>query len=554
MTVDDTALRAVTVGSELGFLLRSVQVYAWLVFAAAWLQIGRGDWLHQKIRNSYLLYWGRFVLAAYPVLLLGTLMGRSGRITHFLYWAYYPALGVHLGFSLAAALTLWWLRVWPAGDAKLYCLLAAAYPLMTLPGDFHRGLRFFEVLSNIFLPAAGAVFAVSAAYVYRTRLRSQRLFLAQLGARRELDYFRDQSRELWESLKPVLARWLARAFSGGRRAGRSAKEKGLRAAAEGMRWGVEKLTHPTETAVGIFDWFLSMVLMSLATYYLGRVVQSSFLKAASMFLLFILWGRVQQRLGRAGALAVGTALFGVALYRTPEVDYGLLALSFANISVFTLAIRFGMNWTLRLIAGRMVLVFLSLAGLAAVPLLDYLIEPLLNLAVIPLLQFLVGLVPWGRLARFEWLAGPSAAAAAWSGAHARVTIDIVAPAADWLLSGTTLTWAALGLFFGLALVLARIRDLESFESVEAGRIAAQMMPGPALIEKLREDEEYFVEHFEPLYADGLTAEQAEALKEWCRERGVEAVPLAPTLSFASWIFVGYLLTVLLDGHVFQFLF
>ena len=105
------------------------------------------------------------------------------------------------------------------------------------------------------------------------------------------------------------------------------------------------------------------------------------------------------------------------------------------------------------------------------------------------------------------------------------------------------------LFFGLSLVCVRICDAESYKSVQPEHIAPFMTLGPSMVERLQEDEEFFEEHFGTLYADGLTREQVEALKEWCLREEVAVVPLAPTISFANWIFVGYLLTWLIDGHV-----
>ena len=150
---------------------------------------------------------------------------------------------------------------------------------------------------------------------------------------------------------------------------------------------------------------------------------------------------------------------------------------------------------------------------------------------LPLLFMLPALIPWDRLAGAlhpsRWL--PAAPA-------------------PGTFSGMAV-WAGMGLFFGLSLVFVRIWDAESYKSVRSEHIAPYMTLGPSIVEVLREDPEFFEEHFATLYADGLTREQVEALKEWCLREEVEVVPLAPTISFANWIFVGYLLTWLIDGHV-----
>jgi hypothetical protein len=129
----------------------------------------------------------------------------------------------------------------------------------------------------------------------------------------------------------------------------------------------------------------------------------------------------------------------------------------------------------------------------------------------------------------------------------------VSPGTLTELSSLTV-WAALGTFFGLSLVFVRIWDSESYQSVSPDQVQPYMTLGPSLVELIERDEEFCAEHFPTFYADGLTPDQAEALKAWCGEQGVESVPLAPTISFANWIFAGYLLTLVLGGHVLRFLY
>jgi hypothetical protein len=70
---------------------------------------------------------------------------------------------------------------------------------------------------------------------------------------------------------------------------------------------------------------------------------------------------------------------------------------------------------------------------------------------------------------------------------------------------------------------------------------------------MSEDEDFYGEHFESSYADGLTPGQAEALKSWCAENGIETVPMTTTMSFAHWIFLGYFATWALGGSVLKVL-
>jgi hypothetical protein len=541
-------ITVVELGARLGWIMRVVQLGSWLLFFLAWLQIGRGDWLHHKIRNSYIKYWGKWILAMYALVLGNTILGHYKIVPDYLVWAFYPDLVTHLVFSLLAALVLWFLRVWPAGDAKLFFLLAACYPLMSLPGSFHRGLVFFEVLINTFLPAMIILFFLSLDYIWRTRFANQKIFLRNLGFQREADYLKQQARSLAEWSLPFVLNGYRRAKATVTRASENVRAKGLRAILEFFK-------DPGMVVEALFDWVLSIVLMSVVTYLIGDVVKSMFLKSLIMFALFFLWSRLQAYIGRRNTMLLGTGITVAALLAHQDADWGEFYESLRNITVFSLCIRLGMEWTMRVAAGRIVLVALSLGGLAALPFIEYILEPLVNLLMLPALQWVVGLVPWSAIAEMGVLTKFSETMRAWASGTAEVSWNAASLFLHYALTGTVLSWGLMGLFFGLALVFARIWDLESYESVDAENVDPSFMPGPKLLEQIKEeDAEFFEETFESLYADGLTDEQATALKAWCEERDIEVVPLAPTMSFASWVFAGYLLTVLFDGHVFKFLY
>jgi hypothetical protein len=133
----------------------------------------------------------------------------------------------------------------------------------------------------------------------------------------------------------------------------------------------------------------------------------------------------------------------------------------------------------------------------------------------------------------------------------------VAISSAWFIGGIShlsygfLVLAGMGLFFGLSLVLVRLWDKEVLPS-RLSEISSFVVLAPAFIERLRQDEDFFDENFSRLYADGLTSGQAEALREWCIRKGVERIPLTPTISFASWIFLGFFLAFALKGaHVLE---
>ena len=107
---------------------------------------------------------------------------------------------------------------------------------------------------------------------------------------------------------------------------------------------------------------------------------------------------------------------------------------------------------------------------------------------------------------------------------------------------------------GVVLGYVDTAGITRVKTVPVAHIEKFMTLGPDLVARIEEDEDFRNEHFSAFYADGLTGEQAEALREWCAGEGLETVPLAPTISFANWIFLGYFLTRLLEGHVLRFLY
>lgn len=470
--------------------LKIVEGYAWLAFAAAWAHMGWVDWTQQKIRHHFLVLWLKFALLGHVALIGHSLLGSRGYTASYLLPDYYWAQAGYWGASALAAGVLWMLRIWPAGDVKLYGLLALWLPLLKLPGDFRYGLRFLEVLINTFIPACVFLFASACVYLWRTRFSHQKDFVVELGAGK-------------------LAGWL---FEKAREALRLAWE-------ETRGWARGYWAHPKAFLFDTVNWLSMLAAMSLVSYALGDLVRSNFLKTALCFALFFGWSRFCMLIGRGWALALVLGGFGVFVLSNPSVNWPVLAASFGHISLFSLCLFFGIQIAFKLVAGQAGFLFM------------------------PLVFMLPGLLPyaWTWLKELAMPDLPSALPA------------LGAP--PWLAELAGLwTWAAMGLFFGLSLVFVRIWDSESYRSVPPEHIQPFMTPGPALVEALRRDAEFFEEHFSTLYADGLTPDQVQALREWCRENQVKEVPLAPTISFANWVFFGYFLTVVLGGHVLKFVY
>lgn len=465
--------------------LKIVEWYAWIGFLAAWAHMGWVDSTQQKIRNHFLLLWLKLALAGHAALLAHTALGRAGYVSGYLVPEYYWAQAGYWAASALAASVLWRLRIWPAGDVKLYALLALWLPLMRVPADFRAGLRFFEVLVNTFIPACLVLFLTACLYLWRTRFSHQKEFVVELGASRVAGFLADKAAE----------------------AARLAWE-------ESRNWFLEYARAPKAFLFDAVNWLSMLAAMSLISYSLGDLVRSNFLKTAICFALFFGWSRFCLQIGRGWALGLVAGGFAFFVARNPSVNWPVLASSFGHISLFSLCLFFGIQIAFKLVAGQS------------------------GFILMPVLFMIPGLLP------YAWT---------WVGRARLPELGVALPALGapvWLAELAGLwTWAAMGLFFGSSLVFVRIWDAESYTSVSPEQIAPYMTVGPAMLELMRRDEELFAEHFDTLYADGLTPDQAEALRQWCRAKGIAQVPLAPTISFANWVFFGYLLTLMIGGHV-----
>ncbi len=527
-----------------GVLVSGVQVYGWGVFLCAWAQMGWVDWKEQKIRNRFIRIWLLCVLAGYAVLIGQTVLGAYGFVNVFILRDYYVALSGHLAVSIAAACALWGLRIWPAGDAKLFALLALCCPLMRLPGSFRSGLLFLEVLINIFVPAAAFLFLTAGEYLWRTRFTVYKAqFTDQVRGRYKFFRFPEFSfaRFNFDSLRALAPSGEFNLGSAPAAVKAKAVElwepvkKEILSVISGYR------ENPKQLLLDGASWFAMMAVMSMISYSLNDFITSNVLKTLFCFALMFTWSRLCQLIGTGWALGGVFAVCAFALYRQPHVNFPALAVIFGHITVFSLFIFLGMQLAMKLIAGKT------------------------GYMLLPFLMMLPGLIPWRFIAQTAWgwltalvngasrLVLPALPKVALPSLPAVGAVALPAWPLALDVSGLAI-WALMGLAFGLALVFVKIWDSESYKTVPIAHIDRFMTLAPSLVSRIEADEDFRDEHFSTMYADGLTGEQAEALREWCREQGLETVPLAPTISFANWIFLGYFVTRLLEGHVLRFLY
>lgn len=443
-----------------GAFLTGISAYGWALFLTGWARMGLGDWSRQRVAHAELRLWAGLLAAGYAALAAGTGPGAAwtGASLPAGWWR---ELAWHAASSAAAAALLWQLRVWPAGDVKLFALLALLAPLLRLPEPLRGRAQFLETLINVFVPAAAYLLAAASAYLWRTRFAHAGGFLRELGPARAPSFLAQRLRALAAALGEELGE-RARAYR----------------------------EDPRRLAFDAASWIVQMVVISLLAYQVGAFVQSHLLRALLCLPLYLGWGRVSAALGQGRATALAAGGFALAAARSGGVDWAELARVFSHVSVFSLFIFFGIQAAARAVAGDSAALLL------------------------PFVFLLWGLIPTGG----AWLQGAG-------------------------------TWALMGLLFGLALVFVRIWDAESHPSVRPEQIEPYMTPGPRLVALIEADPDFRERHFASFYADGLTREQARVLRAWCRVKGVEQVPLAPTISFANWIYLGYFLSALLRGHV-----
>lgn len=270
----------------------------------------------------------------------------------------------------------------------------------------------------------------------------------------------------------------------------------VRGAWEGLK------ENPLSLLSTLLSWAVSMFLMAALSLLLKDLVASPLLRTLLCFAALFTWSRATSAVG--GGLPLLVSLAGAAaliVSRTPAL-WAELGRSFGYMTVFSIFVFMGMRWTLGAVAGE-VLMF-----------------------AFPLLGMVVGFVPW-------------------------LLSALAFPHLDLSWAARYLPLAGLGLFFGLSFVFVRIWDNEDHPDVPPEKLLSYMVLHHSFHDKLRQDEDFYERHFARTYADGLTEEQAEALRQWAKVHQVPTIPLTTTMAFSHWIFLGYFLTWCLGGHVLQ---
>lgn len=283
----------------------------WAVFLAL---LGASSWTDfrlKKIRNRALLVGLAASAAGYAALAYWTWRA-EGR---FFVAAYYADAARSVGAAWAAGLGLWLLRMWPAGDAKLFMMLAAFLPLLTPASPLLPWRAPLTVLMNVFIPAALGIVASAFLWIWRTRAGRRLEAARSLGAG-ALDVL---GRPRWAELGPE-----------------------LRAAARGAFAGAA--ARPWATLLGVADWagfFASAaVLLAVLTVRYGQSEWTGLILCAFSFFV---WSGLGAVLGRARA-PLAWAAVAAAFLRTPGLDGPAVAERALHLAVYGGSVAAGMQF------------------------------------------------------------------------------------------------------------------------------------------------------------------------------------------------------------------
>lgn len=316
-------------------VLAGVRFFAWAGFLVMAWRLSLHDWRVQKIPHRELRTGAGLVFCAYLLLAVDTALGVAGRAAAYLTWNFYGDLLLHLTLTAAATVGLWRVRVWPAGDAKLFFLLGALAPLLTREPNFLAGRYFLAALINVFLPACLFVFADVSAYVWHTRLKHAAGFVVQAGLVRG-----------WTMAREGLVRSV---------------RDGLAAA---RAWTLLAAREPRTVALRLLEMaamFVAMIGFSAAAH---SIVPSGTARSALTVVVLYAAMRGEKSLGQwlVGAGAAAT-LAAYALSPAGGPFRAEFVSAAGSLTVFTLFLQFGAMWTMSLLCGQVPKAILPFTGI-----------------------------------------------------------------------------------------------------------------------------------------------------------------------------------------------
>ena len=92
----------------------------------------------------------------------------------------------------------------------------------------------------------------------------------------------------------------------------------------------------------------------------------------------------------------------------------------------------------------------------------------------------------------------------------------------------------------------------SIEKIKIDEIKPRISLTEETLNILKEDKEYYDKYIDPIYPDGLTVKQAEAVKKWFeknKEQKMETVSIYKPFPFVLWMFLGVVITLILKSSL-----
>lgn len=146
----------------------SLQLALYAFFVSLGMVISYEDWKSQKIRNQWILWGMGACCLALLYLFVNSLFGHWkirwwGVGEYYLPLGFYPRVALHVFLLTLASIALWFGKLWPAGDAKLFIVFGILAVLVDHNLVGFPLILFLRMLINIFVPAGIYVLASAAA-------------------------------------------------------------------------------------------------------------------------------------------------------------------------------------------------------------------------------------------------------------------------------------------------------------------------------------------------------------------------------------------------------
>ncbi len=106
------------------------------------------------------------------------------------------------------------------------------------------------------------------------------------------------------------------------------------------------------------------------------------------------------------------------------------------------------------------------------------------------------------------------------------------------------------LFWMLRLLLAAYVKYTQVKKIEISQLQAQMIPSEETLKALQASAQDVQQRIGPVYPDGFSKEQVEAVKGLYMEKGLQTIEVYKTFPFAPWMFLGVIITLIFKQSIF----